>query len=541
MTLYSRHLPIASNHSGSVGILFGLSVAILTGIAGMGLDVGRQRLARTVTMSAMDSAVLAGTRWLQMNPGDTAGAVSVATKYYAAGTAARIPVESDTVQFVTADNGTAVTAQGNAYIKTTLLNVIGVPRLPVVDSTSAAFPKAAISVGGRGGSNVELSVMLDVTGSMCDDGAGPCTTGTKITGLKSAVSDLVNIVVQADQSVHTSKVALVPFSTRIRVGPDGGGKGIMKQLTNLDDKMDYWYNVCTNGTGSGSSETSGNWSCSQYTPTKVKGWQLMPCVTERAYNSGAPFDTTDDAPGPGKWLNAHGGDRSPVAADSSDTPLGNNNNNNNNNSTGNNNNNGSGTGSSAADPSTDWNYTADGACADILAGNDVQPLTSDKPTLLNRINALQAYGGTAGALATSWSWYMLSPNWANIWKGNSKPAPYSDLTTLQVNGSPKLRKVAVLMTDGGFDAYRSGKDQDQQMISNYAIAACSAMKAKGIEIYTVGFALNQLPANQQPIALATLQACGTDLAHFYQSLTVSDLQTAFRSIAVQLAGLRLTQ
>ncbi len=57
-----------------------------------------------------------------------------------------------------------------------------------------------------------------------------------------------------------------------------------------------------------------------------------------------------------------------------------------------------------------------------------------------------------------------------------------------------LRKVAILMTDGGYNAFRSGKEQDQQTVSDYAKDACTAMKAKGIEIYTVGFALNELTA-----------------------------------------------
>jgi len=38
-----------------------------------------------------------------------------------------------------------------------------------------------------------------------------------------------------------------------------------------------------------------------------------------------------------------------------------------------------------------------------------------------------------------------------------------------------------------------------------------------------------------------LQACGTDVEHFYDTLNAGDLQTAFNGIGVKLSGLRLMQ
>ena len=79
------------------------------------------------------------------------------------------------------------------------------------------------------------------------------------------------------------------------------------------------------------------------------------------------------------------------------------------------------------------------------------------------------------------------------------------------------------------------------MVSDHAKDVCAAMKAKGIEIYTVGFALDQLTPAEATIARATLQACGTDASHFYETLDVPQLQTAFRAIGSKMAGLRLTR
>ncbi len=68
---------------------------------------------------------------------------------------------------------------------------------------------------------------------MCNDGNGPCTSGTKISALKDAAKKLVDTVVWDDQSKYTSRIAIVPFSTRVRVGPDGGGASAMAAMTGL--------------------------------------------------------------------------------------------------------------------------------------------------------------------------------------------------------------------------------------------------------------------------------------------------------------------
>ena len=78
-------------------------------------------------------------------------------------------------------------------------------------ATAALCPSASCIGTSSGGSNIEVSLMLDVTGSMCD----PCT---KINALKTAAKDLIDIVVWDDQSQYTSRVALAPFADAVNVG-----------------------------------------------------------------------------------------------------------------------------------------------------------------------------------------------------------------------------------------------------------------------------------------------------------------------------------
>lgn len=518
----------ASDEIGSFSLIFALTSVVLFVGAGAGVDFGRWLQARSATATALDTAVLAGARALQTNPDDISAALAIAQSYYSNNVTARLPISNDTVTFQTADNNTAIIATGNAYINTPLLGLANVQQLPLFTANQAQLAKAKVAVGGSSGGNIEVAVMLDVTGSMCDDGVGPCTSGTKITALKAAANDLVNIVVSADQSKYLSRAALVPFSTRVRVAPDGGGATIMKTLTNLNSTWSGWHYVCVSWSGSGGSEDDGNWTCSNWQPQYLVNTVVLPCVTDRYYQSSSSFDTTDDAPGPGKWLNGHGGDRMPLGPDSSDTAAT------------------TMLGKVQTDAAWGWNYDSTSYCADVDSADEIMPLTSDKSSLQARINGLSAYGSTSGALGTAWSWYVLSPNWSSVWStgvgasGNT-PGPYSDLTTIQANGSPKLRKVAVLMTDGGYNTYRGWKGQDQHMISDAAVQMCANMKAAGIEVFTVGFALNELPGSEQSTARATLQACGTDLQHFYETLDTTQLQQAFRDIGLKLSTLYLSK
>jgi len=87
--------------------------------------------------------------------------------------------------------------------------------------------------------------------------------------------------------------------------------------------------------------------------------------------------------------------------------------------------------------------------------NSVYPLSDDKDALKRRIDKLTTAGSTAGHLGTAWAWYLLSPKWNSVLSQafpSAKPAgAYSDLTTKNAKGAPKLRKIAVLMTDGDYN------------------------------------------------------------------------------------------
>lgn len=522
-----KTLNFCQGTSGTVAVIFGVAAFALFIVIGAAVDYGRWHNAKSRTLAALDAAALAAGRALQTNGGDQGIAKTVGEQYFAQATADLLKVAEKRILIQFTDNGTAVVATSPATITTPFLALTGIRNLPLfvqgqvgesdVTKSGAEYAKATLSVGANSKTSLEISLMLDTTGSMCDDNNGPCASGSKMDAMKSAASDLVNIVVWDNQGAVNSRVAVVPFARRVRVAPDGSD-GLMRKLTNLDDKWTGWYNDCTSSTGGGGSETGGNWACQVHEVKHHDNWKIMPCVTDRT----GPAEFTDAAPGPNQWLNAHGGDRMAVAWDSADTPAS------------------TRTGKTKSDPADHWNFNDDGSCADNNQANTILPLTSEKPAILNTIAGLQAYGGTGGQLGTAFAWYTLSPQWNNIWPSQSRPGSYGDLAQLSPDGTPKLKKIAVLMTDGSYNTYRGWSDQNQATVSNGAKTLCGNMKAQGIEIYAVGFDLDALPAGEKTGAIATLQACSSNPQSFYNATDAEQLKQAFRDIALKISTLHIT-
>lgn len=173
----------------------------------------------------------------------------------------------------------------------------------------------------------------------------------------------------------------------------------------------------------------------------------------------------------------------------------------------------------------------------------LMPLSSDKTALKAKIAGLTDGGATAGQIGTAWGWYMVSPNFASLWPTASQPAAY---------GTVDVLKVVVIMTDGEFNtAYcnnvlsRDSSGSDDQQINcsatngdetTQALALCTAMKAKGIVVYTVGFDLGGNATAENYI-----NNCATDSSHVYLPSGGAALKDAFAAIGRDIMKLRLSK
>jgi hypothetical protein len=368
--------------------------------------------------------------------------------------------------------------------------------------TVGAFAQARLQVGENAGQSVEVSLMLDVTGSMCD----PCT---KIEDLKLAAKDFIDIVVWQDQSEYTSKVAVVPFANTVNLGTTAlansvrgnlrtgsclsSGSPCISILTDLLAGLipwvfgtpPNWYRFPKPGSGNNTYKVSDR------------------CVTERtgsaAYNDDAP-NTSSKKVGPGFFTSRN---------------------------------------YNAADPREACGQMA--LSAGDAEVNTIQPLSNDKTMLKRRIDKLATGGGTAGHLGTAWAWYMLSSNWAYLWPSANQPKPY---------GAEKLQKYAILMTDGEYNTmYCNGAEAKNSSSGDINCNAtngqsyqqartfCTNMKAKGITVYTIGFQIG----GSGTTGYQTLSQCASSPDKFFNAEDGAELRLSFRAIALEVAKLSLSQ
>ncbi|HET7413219.1 MAG TPA: pilus assembly protein [Pararhizobium sp.] len=170
---------------------------------------------------------------------------------------------------------------------------------------------------------------------------------------------------------------------------------------------------------------------------------------------------------------------------------------------------------------------------------EIVPLTADAKRLRDEIGSFTAGGDTAGHIGILWAWYMLSHKWASFMPdGSGAAAP----------DPKKLHKYAIIMTDGEFNTAYAGVDTSGNNRFNsvtwqpaksqkYADELCTAMKAAGIEIFTIGFGLRDDTAKK------TLQDCASPdrngMTFFYNASSGTELATIYKQIAAMIQKLRL--
>ncbi|WP_162914898.1 pilus assembly protein TadG-related protein [Desertibaculum subflavum] len=299
--------------------------------------------------------------------------------------------------------------------------------------------------------------------------------GQREEDLRAAAKELVDIVVKDQQTPSYSKVALVPYSAAVNAGV---------------------YANAVRGTPTAGCNTFG---CTQYRFRRYSDnsnvtFNISTCVTER---EGANALT----------------DASPAVS-----PVG-------------------------------KNYTDPGGY-NPCQSSPIRPLTSNKADLHAWIDAMNANGSTGGQIGVAWGWYLVSPTFT---AGMGAGLPAS--STAGSYGDDKLLKAVVIMTDGEYNSIYhngviaknsiSGSGANQYKInensnhgSSYAQseALCTAMKAQGITVYTVGLDVIDTPA-----ATSLVQNCATSPAHVYLPNDGVELQDAFRAIGKSISTLRLSK
>ena len=231
----------AADRNGVTAVVFGLSSFLLMVTIGVALDSARVYSISDKVRSGLDAAALAGAKMLDIDNATDSDVLARATAYFST---YQVNITSGNVSFsnfsVTTNrpSGT-VTASVVVNYETIFGKLISVTNVKFTPS-STVYYKAK---------KIELALVLDITGSMGDNG--------KIAGLRQAAHDLIESMLASNPDAGAVKIGIVPYSASVNVG-------------------NAYYNAVTNA-----------------------GVGPNTCVIERQTMPGAVFD---DAPGHGRWV-----------------------------------------------------------------------------------------------------------------------------------------------------------------------------------------------------------------------------------------------
>ena len=173
--------------------------------------------------------------------------------------------------------------------------------------------------------------------------------------------------------------------------------------------------------------------------------------------------------------------------------------------------------------------------------SQVKPLRSNKSDIKGDIESLNVQGSTAGHVGFEGGWYALAKD-VELWSGSEEPAAY---------GTAKLKKIAIVMTDGEYNtAYCNGvlsknsigygNDRINCNATNgdsfeQAKTLCAEMKKKKIEIYTIGF-----DVGSDADVIDVLSTCASGADHAFLAATSAELTSVFKAIGRKLTALRIS-
>ncbi len=547
MARYLNLRQLWRDERGTVAAIVGLAIIPLFAAIGLAVDGGRGYMLKSKLSYAIDAAGLAGGRAFDTDMREDDIMMFFEANFPPGYMNAVLAPGNPIITFD--DDENTVTIEASATIPTRFMSVAGVQEMTV----------SARTVVKRELQGMELALVMDNTGSM--------RSGGKITAMKDAATDLVDILYGSRDEVPNFWISVVPYAATVNMGTSHSDWLVSQSY----DPDAAWLSADPD-----SSERFG-YHEDHYQPTTWKG-----CVEARDY----PNDSNDALPSVEAWyphlwrttLRAYENPDYDPDADTYDEDdpatwgeyL-----------NGDNEWDPDGTKSALKEEDTDEN---NGTGPNLGCGPAITPLVASKATVQAAIDEMRPWhrGGTMANLGLAWGWRTLSPLWRGMWGGDSPPELPLDYT------APSMTKVVILLTDGvnqwydwpgakwtvdhedhysgipgsnqypdpqgdiyrdewrGADYTAYGRLSEGRLgttnngtagavINNRMLELCEAMKQQDIVLYTVTFQLSNSTTKQ------LFRDCATDDDHYFNSPSNSDLQQAFVTIADELSKLRIAE
>ncbi|HXP77032.1 MAG TPA: TadE/TadG family type IV pilus assembly protein [Stellaceae bacterium] len=477
-----------SRRRGSVLVWFAVTMVPLILATGIAIDIARAYAVKIRLGAALDEAGLAVASTSNQSIDLTA---RLNQYFYGNYSSTGIGTPTSVTMVNDANDANVINLTATATVPTIFMRLAGFSSIAV----------AATAQVTKEPTGLEVALVLDNTGSMLDSFNGI----TNMAAMTADATQLVNILFGANANNTKLKMSLVPFVTTVNPGslaPNLIAAGSLPTINTGTSKKPVWKTIT-------------------YSATDATLWKG--CLEE----PNSPADQSESTAA-GAWM--------PYwwPTDSTNNPWG----------AWPNNISVVLTRPSADDPTQSHS-------PDLSCGTPIQRLVSDKQTMLNAVNAMQAWSrsGTMIHVGMTWGWRTISPVSVFQTAGTPDAQPYN---------TPGWTKAVILETDGtdNFNQCGSCSSPDytafgylsdgrlgttsnvsvaKTTLDNRLAAVCAAMKAKGIVIYTIGF--TGAAANSQTI----LQGCATDANKYFFAPDQATLQTAFVAIANSLNKIRLSK
>lgn len=563
---------LADDTRGNVMLFMAAGVIPVVAAVGGGVDLTRAYMAQARLQQAVDAATLAGRKAMTDGSLDTADPeiVKFLQNNYPANMSdgAGLSIADPIFQSEAVEVNSTISDQG-------ALCVTAQTTVPTL--VMGAFGKRSISIGAnscarRSGTNIDVVLVLDVTGSMA---------GTRLTALKTATTNFLATLDDTRTQLAVSglrvRVGIVPYSQAVNIGR------LLKEENSsylATTAQDYWtdigtpYRPCTDNSRSAcdwrnnsdnyaravpldveSFVTAGGASGSAF--TNAYAWKG--CVEMRASIKTIKSSTSSASIPTGAWdiLDVAPG----VAVDGTPAPAwrpylavpvaGDSN--------------AYGTSPRTTEPTTapwsqmkwlvdqrsTWRTTRSTASATSSSDNpnancpaEAKKLGEHSATSLSSyVSGLVAEGGTLHDVGMYWGLVMISPQ-----------APFSNETEYLAPGHTgskrDVKKYIVFMTDGELappSSYSAwGKESWEKRIHSDSDSKdehrkrfqmlCEAGKQQNVNISTIAFgdAMGTSDAN-------ALKGCATTEDQYYKAANAADLIAVFQAIANNIGYLRLSE
>lgn len=457
---------------GAVAVVVAVTAVAMMLFVGVAIDSTRAYYVKDVLQKSLDSAGLAAGATL-----DAQYLQSDAQEFFNANFASMgATAVLDSFNVNVDSSGNVISLSATATMETSFMALGGIQTVTVAASTEVT----------RETGSMEVVLVMDNTGSMSSSG--------KLDAMKTAATDLVNILF-GSETVHPNLwVGLVPFASTVNVGARTGWLSAAGQaIINNDD----------------------------YHPITWKG-----CMMARDYPNGD--DMTEAAPstegfepywyedtyyGYNNWIYGSAGMTAWLARDPNCCNV----------------------------VQTDPGGASGDTGPNNYCGTEVTSLTPVKASVIAGINAMQARGWTQINQGMVWGWRLLSPDWRGLWGGETPaalPADYND---------PQVQKAIVVLTDGDntFNGTKTAYDTPANFggsesarvafLNNRLSTVCTNVKAQGVQVFAITFG-GSISSGTQTL----MQNCATVPTYYFHAPTNSQLQTVFQTIASELQALRIS-